>query len=243
MMVNVYNLLKKSHFLLINLSKALWVTQASYTSIYHGIRCMANYAYLRVSTDAQDVTNQKHGILEFSNKIGKSNLLFVEDVITGKKKWHERKLGQLLKEMSAGDCLIFAEVSRIARSTLQVLEVLEFCMEHSIHVYIAKQNLQLDGSMQSRITATVLGLAAEIEREFISIRTKEALAARRQNGVILGRPKGEASKLKLDVKREQIEKYLGLGLGIRPTAKLIDEAPSTLRDYIKRRRLISKFKP
>ncbi len=97
--------------------------------------------------------------------------------------------------------------------------------------------MQLDGSMQSKITATVLGLAAEIEREFISMRTKEALAARKQNGMILGRPKGQAIKLKLDNKRDQIEKYLNMGLGLRPTAKLIDEAPSTLRDYMKRRDL------
>lgn len=128
-------------------------------------------------------------------------------------------------------------MSRIARSTLQVLEVLEVCMEKKIDVYIAKQNMQLDGSMQARITATVLGLAAEIEREFISMRTKEALAALKKDGVILGRPKGPETKLKLDTKRDQIEKYLKLGLGIRPTAKLIDEAPSTLRDYIIRRKL------
>ncbi|MGR5540814.1 recombinase family protein, partial [Vibrio campbellii] len=90
-------------------------------------------------------------------------------------------------------------------------------------------------SMQARITATVLGLAAEIEREFISMRTKEALAARKRDGMILGRPKGQVAKLKLDDKREQIEHYLGLGLGVRPTAKLIDEPESTLRDYLKRR--------
>lgn len=154
-----------------------------------------------------------------------------------KKKWHQRKLGQLIEGMEAGDKLVFAEVSRIARSSLQVLEVLEVCMAKGINVYIAKQNMQLDGSMQAKITATVLGLAAEIEREFISMRTKEALAARKKAGVILGRPRGEAENLKLDPKREQIEKYLGMGLGIRPTAKLIDEAPSTLRDYVKRKNI------
>ncbi|CDT82576.1 Site specific recombinase [Vibrio coralliirubri] len=202
---------------------------------------MANYAYLRVSSDSQDVANQKHGIYDYTNKVGIGNLVFVEDVVTGKKKWRQRKLGVLVEGMTSGDCIVFAEVSRIARSTLQVLEVLEVCMEKKINVYIAKQNLQLDGSMQSRITATVLGLAAEIEREFISMRTKEALAARKKNGMILGRPKGHAEKLKLDVKREQIEKYLKMGLGIRPTAKLIDEAPSTLRDYMKRRGLTLKL--
>ncbi|EIT7126830.1 recombinase family protein [Vibrio parahaemolyticus] len=196
---------------------------------------MPNYAYLRVSTDSQDAANQKHGIYDYCNKAGLANLSFIEDVVTGKKKWNERKLGFLIEGMDREDKLIFAEVSRIARSTLQVLEVLEVCMDKGIYVHIAKQNMQLDGSMQARITATVLGLAAEIEREFISMRTKEALAARKRDGVTLGRPKGPAQKLKLDPKREQIEKYLQMGLGIRPTAKLIDEAPSTLRDYIKRK--------
>ncbi|MGR5540784.1 recombinase family protein, partial [Vibrio campbellii] len=100
---------------------------------------MANYAYLRVSTDSQDVANQKHGIYEYCNKVGIANLSFVEDVVTGKKKWHERKLGQLIEGMIRGDKIIFAEVSRIARSTLQVLEVLEVCMDKGIDVYIAKQ--------------------------------------------------------------------------------------------------------
>ena len=108
-------------------------------------------------------------------------------------------------------------------------------MGKGVNVHIAKQNMQLDGSLQARITATVLGLAAEIEREFISMRTKEALAARKRDGVILGRPKGPASTLKLDSRRELIEKYLGMGLGIRATAKLIDAAPSTLSDYARRR--------
>ena len=198
---------------------------------------MASYAYLRVSTDSQDVANQKHGIYEYANRVGMANLAFVEDTVTGKKKWHQRKLGQLLEGMISGDTLVFAEISRIARSTLQVLEVLEFCMDKGISVHIAKQNMQLDGSMQARITATILGLAAEIEREFISMRTREALAARKAAGVTLGRPKGEAKTLKLDARREQIEKYLGMGLGIRATAKLIDAAPSTLSDYVKRRGL------
>ncbi|MEZ9038646.1 recombinase family protein, partial [Vibrio cyclitrophicus] len=84
---------------------------------------MANYAYLRVSSDSQDVANQKHGIYDYTNKVGIGNLVFVEDVVTGKKKWRQRKLGALVEGMTNGDCIVFAEVSRIARSTLQVLEV------------------------------------------------------------------------------------------------------------------------
>ena len=198
---------------------------------------MANYAYLRVSTDSQDVANQRHGIFEYANRIGLSDLVFVEDTVTGKKKWHQRKLGPLLEGMAEGDIVLFSEVTRMARSTLQVLEILELCMDKKLKVHIAKQNMQLDGSLQSKIIATMLGLAGEIEREFIRMRTKEALAARKAAGYVLGRPKGEAKTLKLDPKREQIEKYLGMGLGIRATAKLIDEAPSTLSNYVKRRGL------
>lgn len=198
---------------------------------------MANYAYLRVSTDSQDVSNQKHGIFEYANHVGLANLVFVEDSVSGKKKWHQRKLGPLLNGMDEGDTVIFSEVTRMARSTLQVLEFLELCMEKQLKVHIAKQNMQLDGSLQSKIIATMLGLAGEIEREFIRMRTKEALAARKAAGHVLGRPKGEAKTLKLDAKRDLIEKYLGMGLGIRATAKLIDAAPSTLSDYVKRRGL------
>ncbi|AAN53086.1 recombinase family protein [Shewanella oneidensis] len=198
---------------------------------------MANYAYLRVSTDAQDVDNQKHGILEFANQHGLSNLSFVEDTVSGKHKWRARKLGDLLESLAPKDVIVFAEVSRMARSTLQVLEILEFCTERQIHVYIAKQKMILDDSMQSRITATVLGLAAEIEREFISLRTKEALAARKAAGMKLGRPAGQAEKTKLDKHRKAIESYLDKGLSIRSIAKLIDEPSTTVNDYIKRHSL------
>ncbi|PSW10330.1 resolvase [Photobacterium rosenbergii] len=198
---------------------------------------MANYAYLRVSTDSQDVNNQKHGIFEYANRVGVANLAFVEDAVTGSKKWHQRRLGPLLHSMGEGDTIIFSEVTRMARSTLQVLEILELCMEKQLKVHIAKQNMQLDGSLQSKIIATMLGLAGEIEREFIRMRTKEALDARKAAGHQLGRPKGPAKNLKLDAKREQIEKYLGMGLGIRETARLIDAAPSTLSDYAKRKGL------
>ncbi len=201
---------------------------------------MPNYAYLRVSSDSQDTANQKHGIYEYANKVGLANLVFVEDSVSGAKKWHQRRLGPLLDGMVEGDTIVFAEISRMARSTLQVLEVLELCMSQGFNVHIAKQNMQLDGSMQARIIATVLGLAGEIEREFIRLRTKEALAARKKNGVILGRPKGPAKSLKLDPKRELIEKYIGMGLSLRETARLVEAAPSTLSEYIKRHEICAR---
>jgi DNA invertase Pin-like site-specific DNA recombinase len=197
----------------------------------------AFHAYLRVSTDAQDVDNQRHGILEYANAHGFASVQFTEDSASGKTSWKERKLGELVDSLNPGDVLIFSEISRIARSTLQVLEVLERCADRTIAVHIAKQKMVLEDSMQSRITATVLGLAAEIEREFISIRTKEALAKRKAEGVQLGRPKGPAERVKLDDHEQAIRDYLAKGINKRDIARLIECAPSTLYDWLKRRKI------
>lgn len=200
---------------------------------------MVTYAYLRVSSDHQDVDNQRHGILEYANACGLSSLQFVEDTASGRLTWRSRAVGLLLTETAqAEDVVIFAEISRMARSTLQVLEMLECCMRRQITVHIAKQRMVLDSSMQSRITATVLGLAAEIEREFISLRTTEALAKRKAEGKPLGRPKGSQSqRLKLDDKEAEIRDYLAKGISKRSIAKLVDCAPSTLYDWLGRRQI------
>lgn len=200
---------------------------------------MTIYAYLRVSTNQQDVDNQRHGILEYANQKSLGHLEFVEDSVSGQKRWRDRELGKLLTETaSADDTVVFAEISRMARSTLQVLEILECCMQQGISVHIAKQRMVLDDSMPSRITATVLGLAAEIERELISLRTTEALAKRKAAGKTLGRPKGKQSaKLKLDAKEQEIKMYLAKGISKRSIAKLVDCAPSTLYNWLKRNQL------
>ena len=154
---------------------------------------MVAYAYVRVSTDRQDLDNQRHGILEYANTHAIGAIEFVEDAESGRVSWQNRTVGNLLTQTGQkGDVVIFAEISRMARSTLQVLEMLECCMRRGISVHIAKQQMVLDGSMPSRIAATVLGLAAEIERELISLRTTEALAKRKAEGKSLGRPKVNA---------------------------------------------------
>jgi len=194
----------------------------------------AHHAYLRVSTDQQDVDNQRHGILEYSNSNGITGLTFTEDSASGKTSWRDRKLGKVLESLEAGDLIVFAEISRIARNTLQVLQVLEYCAERGIVVHVAKQKMVLDQSLQSKITATVLGLAAEIEREFVSIRTKEALAKRKAEGVRLGRPPGRAATVRLDAHEVEIRGYLHKGLSKRAIAKLVECSPSALYDWLHR---------
>jgi len=201
---------------------------------------MANFAYLRVSTDKQDVDNQRHGILEYCNKHNINELQFIEDTVSGKKKWRERKIGDLLNNtMVAGDVLVVAEISRMARSTLQVLDMLEISADNKFAVHIAKQNLIFTekGDMTSTIMATVLGMVAQIEREFISIRTKESLAKRKAEGMILGRPKGRAKHVKLDDHEREIIALVEKGISKRSIAKIMDCAPSTLYDWLKRNKL------
>lgn len=198
---------------------------------------MTNFAYLRVSTDRQEAKNQKLGVLEYCNSHGINPLKLVEDRVSGKTSWRERAIGVILEQAIEGDIIVVSEVSRLGRSALQVLEILEIAAQKGISVHIAKNRMVMDGSMQATITATILGLAAQIEREFISARTKEALSKSRIDGVKLGRPKGQADLLKLDAFHDEIAGYLKKGINKRSIAKLIECSPSTLYKWLKRRHI------
>ena len=136
---------------------------------------MTNYAYLRVSTDGQDIENQKLGILEYCNRKELTPIKILEDGVSGQLSWKKREVGKIFCNLKKDDTIIVSEVSRLARSTLQVLEILEEAANKKVNIHVVKNGLVMDGSIQSTIMATVLGLAAQIEREFISMRTKEAL--------------------------------------------------------------------
>lgn len=198
---------------------------------------MTVYAYLRVSTDAQDVANQKHGLLEYANDSGLVPVKVIEDAASGKIPWRQRKLGEMLEKAEAGDTILFAEVSRLGRSTLQVLEFLQVAAQKGVSVHITKNKMVMDGSMQAKVMAVMFGLAAEIERELISARTKEALAKRKAEGMKLGRPRGQAQKLALDSKAEEIKKLLEKGVSKASIAKIVDCSPQTLYLWLDRRGL------
>ena len=177
-------------------------------------------------------------------------MVFVEDTASGKLNWTERKLGELINETAvAGDTVIFAEFSRIGRSTLQVLEVLKAAVELNIQIHIAKDKVVMDDSIQATIYATVLGLAAEIERNFITLRTKESLAKKKQElkekgyfinnrgekVTSLGRPRGKASVTKLDAREKEIKGYLKKGVSKRSIARIVECSPNTLYSWLKRK--------
>ena len=193
-----------------------------------------NFAYLRVSTTQQDLENQKLGVLEYANHRNLSPLKMVTDEVSSRVGWSERGIGAILDQASEGDRIIVSEISRLARSTLQVLEILELAAKKKVSVHVVKNGLVMDGSIQATITATVLGLAAQIEREFISLRTKEALTRRRESGLPMGRPRGPAAKVKLDEHRGVIQSYIKKGVSKRSIAKIIECSPTTLYAWIAR---------
>ena len=190
---------------------------------------MATLAYLRVSTDQQDLDNQRHGVIEYAKKHNLEPMTFFEDTVSGKKSWRQRDIGKLIETAKEHDIIIVSEISRLARSTLQVLEILQDCAEKNLAVHVVKSNMIMDDSLHSRITATILGLAAEIEREFISARTTEALARRKAAGLPLGRPKGSTNHAKkLDKHRKEIKEFLGKGVHKTSICRMYGCSPTTL---------------
>ena len=140
------------------------------------------YAYIRVSTSKQDVENQRFEIDRFAKEKGLKVNTWVSEVISGTVSTKNRKLGSLLKKMKSGDILILTEVSRLGRSLLEVLTVLNQCVQKKYNLYTVKERYELDNSISSQMLAFAFGLMAEVERNLISMRTKEALARRKAAG-------------------------------------------------------------
>jgi DNA invertase Pin-like site-specific DNA recombinase len=191
--------------------------------------------YLRVSTVDQDTEKNKADVLKFANTKGfLGQVEFVEEKISGMKSWKKRKLKDLVDSMTAGDIIIVPELSRLGRSLVEVLEVLNVLSGKDVSVYSVKENFQLNGSdMQSKVMRTMLGLFAEIERDLISARTKEGLAAAKEGGQQLGRPKGKG-RSKLDQFKPEIEALLKNGSTKAFIAKRYSVTQATLFNWLKR---------
>src|SRR5947207_2390564 len=146
--------------------------------------------YLRVSTGAQELEKNKADILHLANQYDLGRVQFIEEKASGKISWRKRRIAELLDTLEAQDCIIVSELSRLGRSMLECMEILSIATQKGISVYAVKGNWRLDQSIQSKILAMAFSMAAEIERDLISQRTKEALAARKAAGIKLGRPRG-----------------------------------------------------
>jgi len=190
-------------------------------------------AYLRVSTTDQDLEKNKAEILHLSNEQDLGKVTWVEETVSGTVSWRKRQLGQVIDQMDAGDNLIVSELSRLGRSMLECMEILSIATQRNIKVFAIKGNWRLDGSIQSKIVAMAFSMAAEIERDLISQRTKEALAARKRMGMKLGRPRG-VGKSKLDKFQPEIEALLANGSRQNFIAKRYGTTEANLSRWIQR---------
>jgi DNA invertase Pin-like site-specific DNA recombinase len=195
------------------------------------------YGYIRVSTDAQDCANQKIGIESFAKQKMLRIDKWIEDQgVSGIKEPSKRNLGKLMKVLKTGDHVIASEISRLGRELFMIFRILEFFSTKGILLDTVKDNYHLDGSITSKVLAFAFGMAAQIERDMISKRTKEGLEARRRQGVLIGRPIGSISKTKkLDEKEKQIKDLLQKNISYSGIARILRVHRLTVSRLVKER--------
>lgn len=192
-----------------------------------------NFGYIRVSTDKQTVENQRFEINNYCNSKGITIDDWIEETISGTKNYSKRALGLLLKKVKKGDFIICAELSRLGRNLFMIMEILNICMQKECIVITIKDGYTLGDDIQSKVLAFAFGLSAEIERNLISQRTKKALAKKKVDGVILGRPKGrKSSHVKLSGNEEKIIKMRDKGYSKIKIAKKLRVHRNTLSKFM-----------
>ncbi len=192
-----------------------------------------NIAYFRVSTQDQDLDKNKADILHFANQKGLGKVEFVEEKVSGTVSWKKRKVADVLESLTEGDSILVSEFSRLGRSMLECMEIISIALEKKINIYALKGNWELEDSMQSKIMAMVFAMAAEIERDMISKRTKEALRVKKEQGIKLGRPKGPG-KSKLDKFKPEIQALLNNGSTQKFIANRYEVTEATMSNWMKK---------
>jgi len=196
------------------------------------------YSYIRVSSDKQTVENQKFEIENFCKRKNLKIDKWIEETISGTQKLEKRELGKLLKKMKKEDILICSELSRLGRNLLMIMGILNECMNRDIQVWTIKDNYRLGSDINSKVLAFAFGLSAEIERNLISQRTKEALARKRAEGVVLGRPKGSKSKkTKLTGQEKKIQELLDKKVSYSAIGRILGVHRLTVSNFVKEHQL------
>lgn len=191
------------------------------------------YGYIRVSSDKQTVENQRFEILAFSQSHGIVIDGWIEETVSGTTNYDKRELGSLLAKVKKGDLIICSEMSRLGRNLFMIMEILHQCMMKECRVWTIKDGYRLGDDIQSKILAFAFGLSAEIERNLISQRTKEALARKKAEGVVLGRPKGrKSSRVKLSGKEAIIRELREQNVSISEIARIYKVHRNTVSLFI-----------
>ena len=192
------------------------------------------YGYIRVSSDKQTIENQRFEITNFCKKKGLLIDDWIEETISGTKNYSKRELGRLLKKVRKGDIIICSELSRLGRNLFMIMEILNICMAKECRVWTIKDNYRLGDDIQSKVLAFAFGLSAEIERNLISQRTKEALARKKADGAKLGHPQGFRCRLnpQCAMKHEWIIKELTKGTEKTVIAKKLKVSKTTFYLYL-----------
>lgn len=192
------------------------------------------YGYIRVSSDKQTVENQRFEINKFCEKEQIKVDGWIEETISGTRAYNKRQLGSLLKRIQKDDTIICSELSRLGRSLFMIMEILSICMKKECRVWTIKDNYRLGDDIQSKVLAFAFGLSAEIERNLISQRTREALARKKAEGMKLGRPFGSRNKQhKLEGKEKVIKVLLTQGKTKVQIARKFQVSRNTLYLFIK----------
>jgi len=191
------------------------------------------YAYVRVSTDKQTTENQRFEINNFAKKRGIKIAKWIEETISSRKDLEERAFGTLLKNLRTDDILIVSEISRMGRNLMQIMSILNLCMERRVKVFAIKEGYELGDNINSKVLAFAFGLSAEIERTLISQRIKEALARKKSEGIKLGRPLGSKKRNPILAKHKDIiKKRLAEGAKQIEIARLLKVHRHTVKDWI-----------
>ena len=199
---------------------------------------MATYLYTH--EESTDILGESKANNQYISKLDLEVTKEIHDSTSTKVHWTDRNIGSVIQYCQKDDSIICYEASHIACSTSQVLEILNRAADLNINLHFAKYEINIDNQLKTIETQKLLTLISKIESEFISKRTTQALARRKAAGLPLGRPKGRGNKsLKLDKHREEIEKYLLLGISKASIAKLVNCHPQTLYDWIERNNLDS----
>lgn len=191
------------------------------------------YGYIRVSSDKQTVENQRFEILNFAEANNITIDGWIEETISGTMQYDKRELGKLLDKICKDDMILCSELSRLGRNLFMIMEILNQCMQRECKVWTIKDGYRLGEDIQSKVLAFAFGLSAEIERNLISQRTKEALARKKSEGVVLGRPKGrKSSHVKLSGKEVVISELLIQGVPKTQIAKIFKVNRNTVSKFI-----------